>query len=81
MIGIINYNFNPSNFEDLKRKTVQFQKSIDKNASLCLSTKIQVVKKFSQNDYDSKFRKVDFSQADDMGNETFVTEEAPEDKT
>jgi hypothetical protein len=49
-----------------------------------LSSKIQTVKKFSQKDYDLKFGfkvAADFSQADDMGDETIVSDEAPEDKT
>lgn len=49
-----------------------------------MSSKIQTVKKFSQKDYDLKFGfkvAADFSQADDMGDETIVSDEAPEDKT
>lgn len=40
LIGIITYNFSPSFFTSENRRTIQFQKSIDKNASLCLSSKI-----------------------------------------
>ena len=49
-----------------------------------MSSKIQTIKKFTQKDYDLKFGfkvAADFSHADDMGDETIVSDEAPEDKT
>lgn len=53
LIGIVNYNFMPRVrlFKPYKRETIQFQKSIDKNASICISTELQPVKVYNQTDY------------------------------
>lgn len=42
LIGILNYKFeaNTSRFKPLERKTITFNKSIDKNASICFSSEL-----------------------------------------
>lgn len=65
LIGLINYMFSPcltvqneqgvSCFERLQRKIYKFQRSIDKNASICISTELAPVKIWGQNDYIAKY--------------------------
>ena len=89
LIGVYNYQFHakmPSksaekSFEALSRQAVKFQKSIDKNSSVCISTELYPVKIHSQQDYENMFAALgknkkmdgDFSQADDMGDETLLS--------
>ena len=61
LIGIINLSFYPNQkeFEALNKKIIKFQKSIDKNASLCVSTQLKPMKIFTQHDYESDLRALD----------------------
>jgi hypothetical protein len=53
LIGIVNYNFMPRDkqFENHKRHTLRFYKSIDKNSSICISSELQSIKIYTQKDY------------------------------
>jgi hypothetical protein len=89
LIGVYNYQFYSKQttktaertFETLSRQAVKFQKSIDKNSSVCISTELYPVKIHTQEDYENMFAALgkgkkmdaDFSQADDMGDETLLS--------
>ena len=85
LIGIMNYKFeaNSLRFKPMDRKTINFNKSIDKNSSICFSTELQPIKVYTQKDYENLIKKErkktekkmfkevgDFSNADNMGDET-----------
>ena len=45
LIGLVQYQFHSQQtlFESASRKTLKFQKSIDKNASICMSSELQPI--------------------------------------
>jgi len=82
LIGIVHYTFKPASesFEQLDRKTINFQKSIDKTSSVCFSSELKVIKQYGQQDYVEMIKSLnrrtekhfgaDFSKADNMGTDT-----------
>ena len=47
LIGVLNLSVNPIDYKNEDRKTINFQKSIDKNASICFSTELKTLKSYT----------------------------------
>ena len=60
LIGIVHYEFNPSvyKFETLNSKVLYYVKSIDKNANVTFSAKLEPIKVFNQNDYEQTMKEI-----------------------
>lgn len=81
----MHYEFNPTvyKFEVLNRKVMTFIKSIDSNASITFSAKLDPIKVFNQSDYEKTMKNIrqkiiskfptDFSGADNMGTDISVS--------
>ena len=85
---MITFAFTLDPSSNIQRKTFKFQKSIDKNASICFSTNLVSLQSFSQQDYTRSSHKsviipqrsIDFSKADNMGNETNISNDSDSEK-